>query len=85
MALQSLCWTMATFSVWTGHQPVARPLPNYRTTQIQNNRTQLSMPQFGTELTIPAFEREKTVHVLDSAAIVIGSIKSKTIRTEHVN
>jgi hypothetical protein len=28
---------------WTGDQPVARPLPKYRTTQTQNKRTQTSM------------------------------------------
>jgi hypothetical protein len=28
---------------WTGDQPVARPLPTHRTTQIQNKRTQTSM------------------------------------------
>jgi hypothetical protein len=30
------------------------------------------MPWVGFELTIPAFERAKTVHALDRAAIVIG-------------
>jgi hypothetical protein len=29
---------------WTVDQPVARPLPTYRTTQTQNKRTQISMP-----------------------------------------
>jgi hypothetical protein len=40
-------------------------------TQTQNKRTQTSMPQMGFEPTIPAFERAKTVHVLDRAATVI--------------
>jgi hypothetical protein len=31
------------------------------------------MPRVGFEHTIPAFERAKTVHALDSAAIVIGT------------
>jgi hypothetical protein len=31
------------------------------------------MPRVGFEPTIPAFERAKTVHVLDCAATVIGS------------
>jgi hypothetical protein len=31
------------------------------------------MPRVGFEPTIPAFEREKTVHELDRAAIVIGA------------
>jgi hypothetical protein len=56
---------------WTGNQPVARPLPTHRT-QTQNKRTQTSMPLVGFEPTIPAFEREKTVHALDGAATVIG-------------
>jgi hypothetical protein len=30
------------------------------------------MPQVGFESTIPVFERAKTVHALDRAAIVIG-------------
>jgi hypothetical protein len=30
------------------------------------------MPRVGLELTIPAFERKKTVHALDRTAIVIG-------------
>jgi hypothetical protein len=29
---------------WTGDQPVARPLPTYRTTQTQNKCTQTTMP-----------------------------------------
>jgi hypothetical protein len=57
---------------WTGDQPVARPLPTRRTTETQNRRTQTSMPRVGFEPTIPVFERAKTVHALDSAAIVIG-------------
>jgi hypothetical protein len=31
------------------------------------------MPQVGFELTIPVFERVKTVHALDRAATVIGT------------
>jgi hypothetical protein len=34
------------------------------------------MPRVGLEPTIPAFERVKTVHVLDRAATVIGFIAS---------
>jgi hypothetical protein len=56
----------------TGDQPVARPLPAYMITQTQNERTQTSMPRVGFELTIPVFQREKTVHALDRAATVIG-------------
>jgi hypothetical protein len=32
------------------------------------------MPRVGFELTIPAFERAKTVHALDHTATVIGNI-----------
>jgi hypothetical protein len=53
---------------WTGDQPVARPLPTCRTTQTQNKRTRTSIPQVGVEPTITAFERAKTVHVLECAA-----------------
>jgi hypothetical protein len=61
-------------TIWTGDQPVARPLPIHRTTQTQNKRTQYrhSIPLVGFEPTIPAFERAKTVHALDRAATVIG-------------
>jgi hypothetical protein len=55
-----------------GHQPVARPLPTHRTTQIQNKQTQTSMPRVGFEPTIPVFERAKRVHALDRAVIEIG-------------
>jgi hypothetical protein len=55
---------------WTGDQPVARQQPTHRTTQTQNKRTQTSMPRVGFELTIPVFERAKTVHALDCLATV---------------
>jgi hypothetical protein len=54
-----------------GDEPVARPLPAYRTTQTQNNRTQTSMPRVGFEPATPVFGREHTVHVLDCEATVI--------------
>jgi hypothetical protein len=41
-------------------------------TYTQNKRTQTSMPGVGFEPTIPVFEREKTVHVLDQTATVIA-------------
>jgi hypothetical protein len=52
---------------WTGNQPVARPLPTHKATQTQNKRTQISMPWVGFELTIPTFERVKTVRPIWSA------------------
>jgi hypothetical protein len=81
MALQPLFWTLAALSVsssfytvgrtpWKGDQPIARPLPTHRTTQ-QNKYKQIFMPQVGFERTIPIFERAKTVHALDRAAIAI--------------
>jgi hypothetical protein len=57
---------------WTGDQPVVRPLPTHRTKQTPNKRTQTSMPLVRFELTIPAFERAKTLYALDRAAAVIG-------------
>jgi hypothetical protein len=56
----------------TSDQPVARPLPTYRTTQTQNKCTHTSTPWVGFEPMIPAFELAKTIHVLDRAATVIG-------------
>jgi hypothetical protein len=61
-------------ALWTGDQPVARPLPTHRTTQRENKRTYTSMPGVGFEPTIPAFERAKTVHALDLVATVIGGM-----------
>jgi hypothetical protein len=57
---------------WTSYQPVAKSLPTHRTRQTQSKRTQTSMPRVGFEPMIPAFERAKTVHTLDSAATAIG-------------
>jgi hypothetical protein len=75
-------WTLAAFQFlnpytvcrtpWTGDQPVARPLPPHKTTQIQNKRTQTSMPRVGFQPTIPVFERAKTDHALDRAVTAIG-------------
>jgi hypothetical protein len=55
-----------------GDQPIARPIPAYETAQTQNKSTQTSTPQVGFEPTISVFERAKTVHASDRAAIVIG-------------
>jgi hypothetical protein len=49
-------------TIWTGDQPVARPLPIHRTAQTQNKHTQTSKPQVGFEPTISVFEWTKTVH-----------------------
>jgi hypothetical protein len=57
---------------WTGHQPVAWPLPTHRTTQTQNKRTQSSVPPVEFEPTISVLEREKTVYACDHATSVIG-------------
>jgi hypothetical protein len=63
---------------WTGNQPVARPLPTHRTTQIQNKCTQISMLWVGLEATIPASERAKTAHAIDRAATVIGELSGNS-------
>jgi hypothetical protein len=52
---------------------IARPLPTHRRTQIQNKRSQTSVPRVGFEPTIPVFKRAKTVHELHRAATVIGA------------
>jgi hypothetical protein len=62
----------------TGDQPVVRPLPLHRTTQTQNKRSEISMSWVGFEPTISAFERPKTVYVLDRAATVIGFMSCLT-------
>jgi hypothetical protein len=59
-------------TAWPVDQPFERPLRKHRTTQIQNKRTQTSMPRVGLEPAIPVFERAKTVPALDGAATVIG-------------
>jgi hypothetical protein len=72
---------------WTGDEPVARPLPTYRTIKIQIKRTQITMPRVEFEPTIPVFERAKMVHALHSAATVIGifilSIREKSLRFKN--
>jgi hypothetical protein len=65
---------------WTEDQAFARPLPSHRTAQLQNKRTQTSMPQVGFEPTIPVFERAKTVHVLDRAATSVGRLTKPTAK-----
>jgi hypothetical protein len=63
---------------WTRDEPDARSLPahthTHRTTQTQNKRTEISMPEVGFEPKIPVFERPKTVHATDRATTVIGSL-----------
>jgi hypothetical protein len=78
----ALCWALVAFqffnpktvgrTLWTGDEPVLRPLPRHRTTQTQNESKQISVPRVGFEPMIPLFERAKTVHVLDRAVTVIG-------------
>jgi hypothetical protein len=51
---------------------VISPSQDRYLTQKQNTHKETSMPRVGFELTIPAFERGKTVHALDRAATVIG-------------
>jgi hypothetical protein len=47
-----------------GDEPVARPLPT------QDNTNKEEMPGVGSEPMIQVFERTKTVHVLERAAIL---------------
>jgi hypothetical protein len=58
-----------------GDQPISRPIPVHRAALTQNKRTQTLMPRVGFESTTPVFERAKTVHALDRAATVIGSLR----------
>jgi hypothetical protein len=58
---------------WTGISP-SQGRYLHRTTQTQNKRRQTSMPRVGFEPMTPVFEQAKTIHALDRAATVIGSI-----------
>jgi hypothetical protein len=89
----ALSWTLAPpqfpnhrvgRTLWTSDQPVARPLPTHRTTQTHNKCTQTSMPWVAFEPTVPAFERAKTVHTLDRASTVMGSVK-RSLYTFHIS
>jgi len=64
-------WTFGKIP-WTGDRPDAKPLPTqYNTTQ----KTRIHI-HAGFELAIPVYERSKTVHALDSAAIGTGFFKN---------
>jgi hypothetical protein len=77
-----LLWTLAVFqflnlyavsrTLYTGDQPVARPLHTQGTAQTQNKRIQTSMHRLRFETTITVFERAKTFRALGRADIVIG-------------
>jgi hypothetical protein len=69
LAASSFSWSFHTDGriPWTRDQPIARPLPTYRTAQTQNKRTETSIPWVGSEPTIPVFERAKTARPLWSA------------------
>jgi hypothetical protein len=69
-----LMYTWSVGLLGKGDQAVARPLPTRRTTQTHNKRTQTYMPRVEFEPTTPVFEEAKTVHALDGAATVIGSV-----------
>jgi hypothetical protein len=91
----ALCWTLATFSVsWSLTQSVGLLGRRISLSQgrylhtgqhkYKSKRTQTSMPQVGSEPTIPVFERAKTVHALDRVATVIGSLKVTSLELEIV-
>jgi hypothetical protein len=80
----ALCWALAAFSVslsytqsvgLLGRGSACRKAATY----TQNKRTQTFMPWMGFEPTTPVFERPKTVHALDRAATVIGSLAKHTL------
>jgi hypothetical protein len=56
-----------------GDQPIARPLPTYKTTQTRNKRTQISILRVEFEPTMPVFEGAKTVRALDHTATVMSA------------
>jgi hypothetical protein len=67
-------WPLFSFLVYTQSVgPLGRGSSRRKgATYFQNKRTKTSMPRVGLEPTIPVFERVKTVHALDRAAIAIG-------------
>jgi hypothetical protein len=82
MALQPFVgpWPLLQFRIlfntdgrtpWTGDKPVASPLPN-------NTNTSMSRVCFVPM--IPSLERANTVHVLDRAPTVIGTVKCITLK-----
>jgi hypothetical protein len=73
VSLQFLNRQTVSRTPWTGDQHVTRPLPTHRTTKTQNKRSRTSLSWVGSEPTIPAFKRTKTIHALDRAATVIGT------------
>jgi hypothetical protein len=70
---------------WMEDQPVVRPLPVHRAAETQNKRTQTSMSRMGFDLTIPVFERAKTVHTLDGTATLIGLHKTSFLKQQIVS
>jgi hypothetical protein len=58
-------------TVWTGDQPVTRPLLTHTATKTQTKHTKTAMLQVGFEATTPVFERAKTVHDINRVATVI--------------
>jgi hypothetical protein len=69
----AVSWPFAQLVGLLGWGSSRRKAAAHRTAQTQNKRTQTSMLQVEFEITIPVFERAKTVHALDRAAIVIGN------------
>jgi hypothetical protein len=77
-----LMYTQSVGLLGCGFRPSqGRSLPTHMTAQTQNTRIQTSMPHMGFEATIPASERAKTIHALDSAATVIGILPCRELRT----
>jgi hypothetical protein len=66
------------------NQPVARLLHTQNNTQ-NKYRQETSIPQVGSEPTIPVFERVKTFHALDRAATVISAIDTISENRQIVN
>jgi hypothetical protein len=67
-----LCW-LYTQSVGLLGLGISYSQGRYRNTEQhkQNKREQKYMPRVGVETTVPAFDRVKTIHVLDRAVTVI--------------
>jgi hypothetical protein len=70
-------WTVGR-TPWTGDRPDKRPLPTQDSNPPEKHR-HISMPRVGFEPTIPVFERQKTVCVLESLIIGICIIYFKIL------
>jgi DNA replication protein DnaD len=76
MALQSFCWTMATIQFLNPIHSLDGEIASRKAaiytqnkTNIEQTHTNIHAFEWGFEPTFPVFQRAKTAHVLDRAAV----------------